>query len=291
MHSRIYSYETDYTASAGISMIKCIFYISALFLFSFSGIHSKEEHPYGFYKGVLLFSGTLGNPFAFGGDLTDREKDIQKNLSLRSSLGITPQKIYGVSAVPSGIGLPDTNFKNLNSGRGFLEYGLTENTGVGMSVSTLSIDSVNNRENPDYLKISQNPNQMLSTYIDAMPRTARFYSDQTYSGVLSYHFFSKNRFDPFVYGEAGLVIFESSARQLKQSYLFESENRRGTGFGAGAGAGLNIFLTPEFGFQIDISARKKWLRSEHLGNSNLTTAQIQLGIIFNFENIAKFTER
>ncbi|HNH07105.1 MAG TPA: hypothetical protein PK683_01290, partial [Leptospiraceae bacterium] len=63
------------------------------------------------------------------------------------------------------------------------------------------------------------------------------------------------------------------------------------GFGAGAGAGMNIFLTPEFGFQVDISGRKKWLRSEHLGNSNLTTAQIQVGVVFNFENIAKFTEK
>lgn len=272
-------------------MVKHIFYISVLFFFSVSGIHSKEEHSYGFYKGVLLFSGTVGNPFASGGDLTDREKDIQKNLSLRSSLGLTPQKLYGVSSLPPGIGLPDTNFKNLNSARVLLEYGLTDNIGAGLSLSTFSMDSVNNRELPDYLKITQNPNQLLATYIDAMPKTSRFYSDQTYSGVLSYHFISKKRFDPFVYGEAGLVIFESSSRQLKQNYLFESENRRGTGFGAGAGAGMNIFLTPEFGFQIDISARKKWLRSEQLGNSNLTTAQIQLGIIFNFETIAKFTER
>ncbi|HNF23545.1 MAG TPA: outer membrane beta-barrel protein [Leptospiraceae bacterium] len=272
-------------------MMKYICYITAMLFFSFSAVHSKEEHPYGFYKGVLLFSGTFGNPFAFGGDLTDREKDIQKNLSLRSSLGLTPQKLYGVSQLPSAIGLPDTNFKNINSVRGVLEYGISDSFGAGMSLSTLSMDSVNNRELPDYLKLSQNPNQLPSTYIDAFPRTAKFYSDQTYSGVLSYHFLSKNRFDPFVYGEAGLVIFESSARQLKQNYLFESENRRGTGFGAGAGAGMNIFLTPEFGFQVDISGRKKWLRSEHLGNSNLTTAQIQVGVVFNFENIAKFTEK
>ncbi len=61
------------------------------------------------------------------------------------------------------------------------------------------------------------------------------------------------------------------------------------GFGAGmrGGFGFNLFLAAEFAIQMEFSAQQKWLRSDIIGNSTMSSFGMQMGIVYNFERIVK----
>lgn len=248
----------------------------------------QVEHPYGFYKGIFLLSGTAGTSFHTGGSLISREKEIQKNLRTETTSGQTPLKLLGQDTSPL-LGLPNSQFSVPSSYRLFFEYGVTDKVGVGFATSSFSMDVTNNREYLDLSRLS--PSYPNPTYVEAMPNTAKFYKDVMYSLAVSFHPFSRSRIDPFVNLEGGIIQYTTSSRNIHPSAAFEPNTFTGTGYGLRAGAGVNFFLTPEFGLQLEISGQKKWLKSDIIGNTNLESVQIQMGFLFNFENIAKYSER
>lgn len=248
----------------------------------------QSEHPYGFYKGIFLLSGTTGNSFHTGGSLISREKEIQKNLKTETASGQTPLRLLGQDATPL-LGLPNSQFSTPTSYRLFFEYGVTDKIGLGFAASSFSMDATNNREYLDFPRLS--PSHPNPTYVEALPYTRRFYNDKMYSLAVSFHPLSRSRIDPFVNLEAGIVQYTTSSRNIHPSTAFEPVTSTGTGYGVRAGAGVNFFLTPEFGLQLEISGQKKWLKSDIIGNTNLESVQIQMGFLFNFENIAKYSER
>ncbi|EMJ97870.1 hypothetical protein AB3N61_12055 [Leptospira sp. WS58.C1] len=248
----------------------------------------QAEHPYGFYKGIFLLSGTTGNSFHTGGSIISREKEIQKNLKTETTSGQTPLRLLGQDVSPP-LGLPNSQFSTPTSFRFFFEYGVTDKIGLGFAASSFSMDATNNREYLDLPRLSSS--QPNPTYVEAFPYTKRFYNDVMYSLVVSFHPVSRSRVDPFINLEAGLVQYSTSSRNIHPSSVFEPITSTGTGYGARAGAGVNFFLTPEFGLQLEISGQKKWLKSDIIGNTTLESVQIQMGFLFNFENIAKYSER
>lgn len=248
----------------------------------------KVEHPYGFYKGIVLLSGTVGNSSYTGGTLISREKEVQKNLKTEASSGQIPLRLLAQDASPL-LSLPNSQFSTPTNTRLFFEYGVTDKIGVGFSGSSFSMDVTNNRE---YLDISRmSPSQPNPTFLEAVPATSQFYNDIMYSLAVSFHPLSMSRVDPFLNLEAGLVQYTTSSRNIHPSGLFEPATSTGSGYGMRAGAGMNFFLTPEFGLQLEISGQKKWLRSDVIGNTTLESVQLQIGFLFNFENIAKYSER
>ncbi|TGK03263.1 hypothetical protein EHO58_12580 [Leptospira selangorensis] len=272
----------------GFRFFSCLFlFLLPVFLWSEPN-PGQSEHPYGFYKGIFLLSGTTGNSFQTGGSLISREKEVQKNLKAESASGHTPLKLLGQDASPL-LGLPNSQFSTPVSYRLFFEYGVTDKIGLGFAASSFSMDVTNNREYIDLSRLS--PSQPNPTYVEALPYTKRFYNDKMYSLAVSFHPLSRSRIDPFVNLEAGIVQYTTSSRNIHPSTAFEPATSTGTGYGVRAGAGVNFFLTPEFGLQLEVSGQKKWLKSDIIGNTSLESVQIQMGFLFNFENIAKYSER
>lgn len=241
----------------------------------------------GFYKGAILASLYGGSVFQYGGSMISREKDIQENIGQRASLGLTSSKIFDTINVPLGFSVPGSQFFPKGTSRGSIEYGISDNVGLGISISRFSMDVTNNLEMQDVRVLStQSFNYNNFTYIEMVPNKRNFYSDTILSFGGYYHLFSKSRFDPYAYLEGGIIFFHSASRRLKQNYLFDYSSGDGRGFGGRAGFGINIYFIPALGIKLEVSHQKRWVQSTITGLVTLDTTQIEAGIFMNFETTA-----
>jgi hypothetical protein len=220
-----------------------------------------------------------------GGGLVKREKDTQNDLSLKSQLGLSPTRFF-FQNLPPGLQFNDPEFKDLSSFKATVEYGITESIGIGFSLSTLSMNVIHNQEYPDPKSFNfQAPTFQFTKYTEVLPTKTQFYKDEQYSFFLSYHFMNLKRIDPFVFGEVGFVNFQAYAKKENRQILLPTFMERGFGAGLRGGFGFNLFLASEFAIQMEFSAQQKWLRSDIIGNSTLSSFGIQMGVVYNFEMI------
>lgn len=251
----------------------------------FAQVH-KPEPVFGFYQGGFYMTVIGGETAYTGGSLIQREKDYQSGLRSQANLGVLPVKMLGTLPFPQSFPLPSDKVQAGNTRKVAMEYGITDHIGFFISYSTLSIESQGTNQLAFIDRT--NPNG-YSTYIEAVPLSNTLYKDRNYGMGINYHFLSKNRFDPFIGLEVSILNFDTKYRtgQLNNLY-YPTYTHPGTGFGGRVAFGTNYFITPEFGFSIEVYGARKMLKSNAFSSESINHAGFQFGFIFNMEAIGKY---
>ncbi|TGL45275.1 hypothetical protein EHQ49_06910 [Leptospira perdikensis] len=246
----------------------------------------KPEAVYGFYKGGFYMS-TLGGETAYiGGSLIQREQAYQNGLRTQATLGVMPVRMIGVLPFPQNFPLPNDKVQAGNTRRATMEYGLTEHIGLFISYSTMSVVAQGNNQlaYPD-----RNSPNGYTNYVEAVPLTNTLYKDRNYGLGLNYHFLSRNKFDPFIGLEVSILNFDAKYRtgQLNNLY-YPTYTHPGTGIGGRVALGMNYYVTPEFGFSLELFGSRKILKSNAFSSEAINHAGFQFGFIFNLDAIGKY---
>ncbi|TGM59420.1 outer membrane beta-barrel protein [Leptospira vanthielii] len=245
-------------------------------------IQKKEIH-FGFYEGRFSLQVTGGDTIYTGGSLTNRETSYQNSLKTQSDLGLIQKRLLATANVPNGLPLPESKFNTGRTERVTFEYGLTDHIGITASLSNNTVSG--KRLNQFVLSDRTNPNG-FSPYLEAVPTNYRFYEDKIYGLGINYHIFAKNRFDPYVGIELGLVNFNTSYRSYNNNSLFlYSSIVSGLGYSARIASGFNYHITPEFGFTVEIHGIKRKLKSDAFPSETFEQVGFQFGVIFNLDNM------
>ncbi|EOQ96895.1 outer membrane protein beta-barrel domain protein [Leptospira wolbachii serovar Codice str. CDC] len=226
-----------------------------------------------------------GDTVYSGGSITKRETSLQNSLKSQSQVGILPTKLLGSVNIPPSLPIADGKIETGRTGRISFEYGVTDHLGISISYATTTVKGERLEQ---LIYVDRTNSAGYSPYLEATPTKYTLYSDKVYGLGLNYHFLSKNRFDPFVGLEVGFVNFNASYRTTGYSNLYlQNLTAPGTGVSGRASAGINYYLTPEFGFMIEIHGMKRMLKSNSFSSESFDQVGFQFGVIFNLDNISK----
>lgn len=270
-----------------LSLLNFIFII--LFFCPFLAVDSQTQRPepvYGFYKGGFYMSVLGGETAYIGGSLVQREQAYQNGLRTQANLGIMPVRMLGVLPFPQNFPLPNDKIQAGNTRRVSMEYGLTEHLGFFISYSTMSVVAQGNNQLafPD-----RNSPNGYTNYVEAVPITNTLYKDRNYGLGLNYHFLSRNKFDPFVGLEVSILNFDAKYRTGQVNNLYyPTYTHPGTGIGGRVALGMNYYITPEFGFSLEVFGARKILKSNAFSSESINHAGFQFGFIFNMDAIGKY---
>lgn len=273
-----------------VTNLKSPFLSTFIFLFylPWIGLSSQTQRPepvYGFYKSGFYILVMGGETAYTGGSLIQREQSYQNGLQQQADLSILPVRMLGVLPFPQSFPLPSDKLQAGNTRRVSMEYGLTDHIGFFISYSTLSIESqgTNQLAYPD-----RNSPNGYTNYIEAVPLNNTLYKDRNYGLGLTYHFLSKNRFDPFVGLEVSILNFDAKYRTGQNNLYYPTYTHPGTGIGGRIAFGMNYFVTPEFGFSLELYGSRKMLKTNAFSSESINHAGFQFGFIFNMEAMGKY---
>ncbi|XDD47469.1 hypothetical protein AB3N60_05110 [Leptospira sp. WS39.C2] len=245
----------------------------------------RAEYPTGFYEGGFYLNLQGGETVYTGGSLQKRESSLQNSMKTQTQFGLLPVRLLGTQVVPSVIPLPEGKVEPGRTGRVFFEYGLTNHLGIFLSYAT---NSVQGERSDQFIYADRNNPAGFSPYLEFIPTKYTLYKDRVYGLGLNYHFLTKNKFDPYIGLELGLVNFNASYRSMGYTNLYlQSLMAGGTGVSGRAALGINYYLTPEFGFSFELHGMKRMLKSNSFSSESFDQVGFQFGVIFNLDNISK----
>lgn len=248
----------------------------------------SSEASVGFYKGIILLSGSGGSLFDVSGDLARSEKSQVGDRRLQALGGASDLRLLGGAAI-SPLFLLSSQFSAEQGGSGVLEYGLSDQFSAGLAFSSSTIDVTRQRRlplpTPGLLTTGD-----LRFYTEAAPLTERFYRDSVWMAHFAFHPVEKTQVDPYIFVRAGVLTFHTSYQSSDAiPNLFGPSEQSGRGYALGAGAGANLFLTPEFGIKVEASWLRRLLRGDQGLGSALNTTHIEAGFFLNFHNISRYS--
>lgn len=245
----------------------------------------RLDYPIGFYQGGFYLNLQGGETIYTGGSLQKREASLQNSIKTQTQLGIMPVRLLGSLNVPQVIPISDGKVEPGRTGRVFFEYGLTDHLGIFISYAS---NSVKGERSEQFIFSDRNSATGFTPYLEFAPTKYTLYKDKIYGLGLNYHFLTKNKFDPYIGLELGLVNFDASYRSMGYTNLYlQSLMAQGTGISGRAALGINYYLTPEFGFSFELHGLKRMLKSNQFSSENFDQVGFQFGVIFNLDNISK----
>ncbi|MCW7504724.1 hypothetical protein [Leptospira paudalimensis] len=245
----------------------------------------RAEYPIGFYQGGFYLNLQGGETVYTGGSLQKRETSLQNAMKTQTQYGLLPVRLLATQTVPSVIPLPEGKVEPGKTGRVFFEYGLTDHLGIFLSYAT---NSVKGERSDQFISIDRSNPTGFSPFLEYSQNKYTLYKDRVYGLGLNYHFLTKNKFDPYVGLELGLVNFNASYRSMGYTNLYlQSLMASGMGVSGRAALGINYYLTPEFGFSFELHGMKRMLKSNSFSSESFEQVGFQFGVIFNLDNVSK----
>lgn len=245
----------------------------------------RAEYPIGFYQGGFYLNLQGGETVYTGGSLQKRETSLQNAMKTQTQFGLLPVRLLGTQAVPSVIPIPEGKVEPGKTGRVFFEYGLTDHLGIFLSYAT---NSVKGERSDQFIFADRNNPTGFSPFLEYTQNKYTLYKDRVYGLGLNYHFLTKNKFDPYIGLELGLVNFNASYRSTGYTNLYlQSLMASGMGISGRAALGINYYLTPEFGFSFELHGMKRMLKSNSFSSESFDQVGFQFGVIFNLDNVSK----
>ncbi|TGL04571.1 outer membrane beta-barrel protein [Leptospira levettii] len=245
----------------------------------------RAEYPIGFYQGGFYLNLQGGETVYTGGSLQKRETSLQNAMKTQTQFGLLPVRLLATQTVPSVFPIADGKVEPGKTGRVFFEYGLTDHLGIFLSYAT---NSVKGERSEQFIYADRNNPAGFSPFLEYTTNKYTLYKDRVYGLGLNYHFLTKNKFDPYIGFELGLVNFDASYRSMGYTNLYlQNLMTNGMGVSGRAALGINYYLTPEFGFSFELHGMKRMLKSNSFPSESFDQVGFQFGVIFNLDNVSK----
>lgn len=249
----------------------------------------------GFSKGFVYFSmgaGDLGPP---RGSLIDHEKQHDAQLRAQALSGTLPVKLLNINVPPTVIApFFDTTFSTGTAYQFDLEYALTDHVGLGLSHSQLLIRMKQQDVISTYSTaiVGGEPTLRRSDSIFLLPLGSSLYDGNLVQVLLTYHFLSNHKIDPFVALRLGGSRFHTMAHAELNPldpnpdqfrYLRQTQ---GSGRAVGLGAGTNVHFTDQYAIHVELAGQRQYLKSDLFPRRSLTTYQFTAGLTINVTRFA-----
>ncbi|MBL0265326.1 MAG: hypothetical protein IPQ05_16045 [Leptospiraceae bacterium] len=237
----------------------------------------------GFQKGQFYLSASTGLLTA-SGSLIDTDRSYNDTLSTQSQLGLIENKTQPF--------VTPFKYKPSGSNSGSLEYSLTDNIGVGVSMLQFSIHGNGQSRYQNYSNTGASGNSNYVRTKDqtlySVPGSYLMYSGTNMMLSGSYHFISKSVLDPYVHLKAGGGTFLSSShRNLydDDKYFLKTGDFSGLSKIVGIGAGVNFFILEEMGIKFELEHYRQYLSCTNFSSKTLDTTHVQIGLVFNLTTL------
>jgi hypothetical protein len=247
----------------------------------------------GFQKGAFYFSASTGSILSATGSLIENDKDYNDTLSTQSQLGIIDSnKINNTQLPPFVIPFSMRASKVQN---GSLEYGISNNFGISLSLMQFSLTGTGQNRFPAYQNSGTNQNAVYTRSpkdqtFAYVPGRYTMYNGTNAIIALSYHFIPIFFLDPYLNIKLGGGGFTTSSHRGifdDDKYFLRGNGFQGVSKLVGFGAGTNIYIMDGFGVKLEIEHYKQYLNSENFSLHTLNTTQILFGFVFNVAELRR----
>lgn len=241
----------------------------------------------GFYEGTLLMSAHGGAVIDASGSLIAHDRGVTSADQIAVLTGSQPFRLAGGPPVTAAF-FSGPRFDGGQQGFLDFEYGVTSRLGAGIAYGSGSL-SVTRQEvlpQPATLASAGGP----VPYLEALPMHRTYYSDNSVLGLVSFHFLPERRLDPYVIARVGAATTHTAYRGSYDYFgRMLQPDTSGVAWVAGAGLGMNVHLTAEFGLKVEASTTQRYVHSEAFAREKINMAAVTAGIVFNWDNISRFS--
>lgn len=243
-------------------------------------IKDNKPSPYkdiGFseeFTSLIVLGGTGLMPPS--GTLIENEKNYDKHQIAKAMTGIN-RFIGGIPGFYNQPKYEVGNYFGIESERAF-----SDNVSYGFGFTWTSVQANRQRIHREFLSAGYDG---LS-----LPQKMDIYKEVALTGMLSYHFFTKTQWDPYVKARLGLArAYSDDIHHGMDFDIFRMRDTMSNGKALlmGLSGGLNYHINEAFYTLVEISYFRRYVQSDQFSRRNLDTWYVNIGAGINFFDIGK----